>query len=67
MSDWISVEDELPPDDSPVYVQCMFRFKRYKSNSQQAKSGAVGRWQKWNGFGWTNTDEEVASWLRIDK
>lgn len=58
-SQWISVEDELPANCQPVYVeepQC-YRFHHYKPASQQYKKGIKGRWQKFDGYGWSNCEQ----------
>lgn len=49
----------LPADSTPVlgHFTKLVRFHRYKPNSEQAKRGIEGRWQEWNGHGWTNCDE----------
>jgi len=48
--------DNLPPNSNPVNILRIARFLRYKKTSQQAKKGIVGRWQEWNGYGYTNCE-----------
>ena len=54
---------ELPKDDTPVIgvFENIVRYKRYSTASNQFKSGVVGRWQRFNGYGWDNC-EEPNSW-----
>lgn len=46
-----------PLDGTPIYLRVVqpYRFLPYKPNSQQAKSGQLGRWQMMNEYGgWDN-------------
>lgn len=57
---------ETPQDCVPVVGTEFYRFKHYKPNSQQAKRGIKGRWQRWNGYGWDNS-EAPESWKPCEK
>ena len=54
---WISGLTQ-PDNCLPVYAVKNFtmRFKEYKPSSQQAKRGIIGRWQEYDGYGWTNCE-----------
>lgn len=54
-SEWVS-SDQLPENDDPVAATELYRYKRYKPNSQQFKNGIKGRWQRFNGYGWDNSE-----------
>lgn len=53
---------ETPPNNTLVigHYAKLVRYKRYKPNSEQVKRGIEGRWQEWNGHGWTNCEEPDA-------
>ncbi len=57
------IDGWLPENDNPVCVKVVSRYKHYKPQSQQAKSGIIGRWQLHNSFGWNNTDIEIIEYL----
>jgi len=64
---WIGVDDELPKDCEIVAAKVMVRYKYYKPESMQYKSGIKGRWQMFNGYGWNNMDEPPVEYQRISK
>ena len=37
-----------------VVISQTMRFKHYKPSSSQFKAGIVGRWQEFDGYGWSN-------------
>lgn len=56
--DWTN--GNTPPNDSVVVAgveQSFMRFKHYKKGSNQYKKGIIGRWQKFDGYGWHNCDQ----------
>lgn len=53
---------KLPPNDEPVLVDIMARYKRYKPDGAKQ----MGRWQVHNGYGWENTDMEIDDWRPCD-
>lgn len=62
MSDWNKTEDKLPSDGEIVSIKSMARYRYYKESSQQAKDGIQGRWQEFNGYGWSNMDSIPTEW-----
>lgn len=55
----------LPMDGTEFYarVETPMRYKLYKPNSNEAKSGIKGRWQEMNQYGgWDNTDVVPVEW-----
>ena len=48
--------EKLPENCKPVLVTSVMRFNYYKESSAQYKRGIKGRWQEFNGYGWSNCD-----------
>ena len=59
----IKTSEEMPANCKPVNVFTTYRFKHYKESSSQFKNGMVGRWQEFNGYGWSNA-EAPDSWIK---
>lgn len=57
---------DTPNDCVPVLASEFYRFKHYKPISIQRKKGILGRWQRWNGYGWDNVSTPVA-WEYCEK
>lgn len=56
---------EPPKDGSPFYARFLtpMRWKPYKPNSEQFRSGTRGRWQAMNDYGgWENTEYPPTDW-----
>ena len=51
-----------PKDGTPITVGTLVRYLPYKPDGkrQMAKNG---RWQEWNGYGWSNIDWEPTEWV----
>ncbi|WP_128090512.1 hypothetical protein [Ensifer sp. 1H6] len=50
---------DMPEDGSVIFVRVVrpYRFKIYKSNSEEFRHGKKGRWQQMNEFGgWDNCE-----------
>tara|TARA_R110000782_G_scaffold171288_2_gene263017 strand:+ start:12370 stop:12585 length:216 start_codon:yes stop_codon:yes gene_type:complete len=54
--DLIESESETPENCKPVSGFETFRFNHYKKTSNQFKNGVAGRWQIFNGYGWSNCE-----------
>lgn len=52
---WVELPQE-PKNCEIVQIIRTARFKTYKPQSSQYKSGIRGRWQEFNGFGWSNCE-----------
>ena len=61
--DLVSSEVETPENCKPVDVFATYRFNHYKEGSSQFKRGIKGRWQEFNGYGWSNV-EAPESWIK---
>lgn len=55
---------ETVPKDRYVHVQQVstYRWLPYKENSQQRRNGILGRWQRFNGYGWDNDELRGRGW-----
>ena len=62
MSEWISVDNQMPKNCQVVEVKRFYRFKHYKTGSSQLKRGIIGRWQEYTGHGWRNAEIEPTQW-----
>lgn len=58
---------EMPTNGEVMFVRTAMtiRYMPYKPNSNEAKSGKVGRWQWHDGRGWIVTERPVGDWLSI--
>lgn len=67
MTKWTKSSDKVPDNENPVSVTVVhtYRFKRYKPNSAQFKNGIIGRWQEFNGYGWSNTQTIPLEWSEM--
>lgn len=59
---------ETAPKDEKATIHAVtitpLRWLPYRPLSQQVKSGILGRWQIWNGYGWQNADvEQISGWI----
>lgn len=64
--EWFDANERLPDHEAPVVATELYRYKRYKPASQQAKKGIKGRWQRFNGYGWDNAEAPV-EWAEARK
>jgi hypothetical protein len=64
MTQWQPIAS-APKDGTPFLARTEHpvRWRAYKPNSQQFRSGLKGRWQKMNSYGgWDNADELACEW-----
>lgn len=63
---WKGAATEKPSNSRPVQTKILCRYKRYKP--QARKQGyPEGRWQVFNGYGWSNASEEITEWAECEK
>jgi hypothetical protein len=61
--------DKVPRDGTPFELKtsCTFRWMPYKPNSQPAREGKEGRWQRLDEKGqWSNTPPPVGVWRPLE-
>jgi hypothetical protein len=51
-----------PKDGTPIVVGHLVRYLPYKPDGQRQMK-AEGRWQEWNGYGWSNIDWVPTQWM----
>lgn len=60
MSYWRDIST-APKDGTPIITGHLVRYLPYKKDGKRQMK-KPGRWQEWNGYGWSNIDWEPESW-----
>lgn len=53
--------ENAPKDGTPIVTGHLVRYLPYKPQGAK-QMGKAGRWQEWNGYGWSNIDWEPTGW-----